>query len=253
MLTRRIIPCLDIDNGRVVKGTMFANLRDVGDPVDQASQYEQDGADEIVLLDVSATSQDRLASRRTIERIRSAISIPITVGGGVRSVVDVLSLLASGADKVSLNTAAVENPTLLSSLSSEVGTQCVVLALDAAAHPGTQPCWDVVTHSGKHKPGLDAVRWATRAQQLGAGEILLTSWDRDGTQSGYDLDLIRAIDTAVTIPIIASGGASSPTDMHLALDAGADAVLAASIFHDNMMTIRHVKNSLAALNVEVRP
>ncbi|MCL4221822.1 MAG: imidazole glycerol phosphate synthase subunit HisF [Phycisphaerales bacterium] len=251
MLTRRIIPCLDVRGGRVVKGVKFAGLRDVGDPVDHAKTYEQQGADELVMLDVSATPEDRETALETVRALRRALSIPLTVGGGVRGVETAERLLLSGADKVSMNTAAVTEPGLLTRLAERVGRQCVVLALDAAAWASGEG-WEVVTRSGAHRTGIDAVSWARQAEQGGAGEILLTSWDRDGTQEGYDLSLIAAISRAVRVPVIASGGASCPEHMARALDAGASAVLAASIFHEGRYTVEQVKQVLSQCGVEVR-
>ncbi len=251
MLTRRIIPCLDVRDGRVVKGVRFAGLRDAGDPVARATAYAEQGADELVILDVSATAEDRDACARTVSLVRKAIAVPITVGGGVRTIEHALRLLEAGADKVALNTAAVERPDLLRELADLVGTQCVVLALDAARQGGA--FWEVVTRSGRSRTGLDALEWAAQAQTLGTGEILLTSWDRDGTREGYDLPLLRAMSARVGIPIIASGGADSPAHMIEALESGADAVLAASIFHDNDTTVADVKRELAAAGLEIRP
>ena len=250
MLTKRVIPCLDIRNGRVVKGVRFANLRDAGDPVEQARQYESQGADEIVILDVSATSEGRTAARETVAEVRAALSIPLCVGGGVREVDDVLSLLRAGADKVGINTAGVARPQLLSELAERVGAQCVVISIDAAAREDGG--WEVVTHAGAKRPGIDALEWARQCEGLGVGEILLTSWDRDGTRQGYDTALISAMRQAVRTPIIASGGAATPAHMVDALQAGADAVLAASIFHDADMTVADVKSQLQQAGVEVR-
>ncbi|USN98786.1 MAG: imidazole glycerol phosphate synthase subunit HisF [Phycisphaeraceae bacterium] len=251
MLTRRIIPCLDVRDGRVVKGVRFQGLRDVGDPVEQASRYEEQGADELVILDVSATPEGRATAADTVAAVRELLSIPLTVGGGVRQVADAERLLAAGADKVGVNTAAVERPGILTELADRTGAQCVVLALDAARREGDEG-WEVVTRSGAHRTGLDAIAWARRAEQAGAGEILLTSWDRDGTGHGYDLELLAAISSAIRVPIIASGGASGVDHMREAFDAGADAVLAASIFHDGVMTVQQVKAMLAERGVEVR-
>lgn len=251
MLTRRVIPCLDVRGGRVVKGVKFAGLRDVGDPVEQATAYERQGADELVMLDVSATPDDRETAFETVRALRRALSIPLTVGGGVRGVETAERLLVAGADKVSVNTAAVSEPALLTRLADRVGRQCVVLALDAAARAGGEG-WEVVTLSGRQRTGLDAVAWARQAEQAGAGEILLTSWDRDGTREGYDLPLIAAIVGTVRVPVIASGGASSPEHMVQAFEAGASAVLAASIFHDGQYTVEQVKRDLSASGVEVR-
>ncbi len=252
MLTKRIIPCLDIRDGRVVKGVRFANLRDAGDPVEQARRYEAQGADELVMLDVSATSEGRTAALESVRAVRSVLSIPLSVGGGVRRVEDVLALLRAGADKVALNTAAVDKPKILRELSERVGAQCVVISIDAASRANPQAAWEVVTHAGMKRPGLDAVKWAQQCERLGVGEILLTSWDRDGTRHGYDTDLIGAIRKVVQTPIIASGGAATPEHMVEALRAGADAVLAASIFHDADMTVGDVKGTLQGAGVEVR-
>lgn len=251
MLTRRIIPCLDVRGGRVVKGVKFAGLRDVGDPVEQATAYERQGADEVVMLDVSATPEDRETGFETVRALRRALSIPLTVGGGVRGVETAERLLLAGADKVSVNTAAVNEPALLTRLAERVGRQCVVLALDAAACANGEG-WEVVTRSGVHRTGIDAVAWAGEAVHRGAGEILLTSWDRDGTRRGYDLALIAAIASVVRVPVIASGGASSAEHMAEAFEAGASAVLAASIFHEGQYTVAQVKQALSQCGVEVR-
>ncbi|MFG0243730.1 MAG: imidazole glycerol phosphate synthase subunit HisF [Phycisphaerales bacterium JB054] len=251
MLTRRLIPCLDVRDGRVVKGVRFSGLRDAGDPVEQATRYEQAGADELVMLDVSATPDGRKTALETVRALRAVLSIPLTVGGGVRTIDDALALLQAGADKVGVNTAAVEHPETISALATQVGAQCVVLAIDAA-RSSEGDGWLVVTRSGTNRTPLDAVEWARRGESLGAGEILLTSWDRDGTHSGYDLELLGAVCGSVRIPVIASGGASSAAHMAEAIEAGADAVLAASIFHDNRTTVREVKDQLAARGVEVR-
>jgi len=251
MLTRRLIPCLDVRDGRVVKGVRFSGLRDAGDPVEQATRYEQAGADELVMLDVSATPDGRKTALDTVRALRAVLSIPLTVGGGVRTIDDALALLQAGADKVGVNTAAVEHPETISALATRVGAQCVVLAIDAARSTEGDG-WLVVTRSGTNRTPLDAVEWARHGESLGAGEILLTSWDRDGTHSGYDLELLAAVCGSVRIPVIASGGASSAAHMAEAIEAGADAVLAASIFHDNTTTVREVKDQLAACGVEVR-
>jgi len=251
VLTKRIIPCLDIRAGRVVKGVRFSNLRDAGDPVELARRYEAEGADEIVMLDVSATAEGRAAARSTVESVRAALSIPLTVGGGVRSIGDALTLLSAGADKVGINSAAVERPEILEELAERVGRQCVVLAIDAAARDDA-PEWEVVTRSGERRTGIDCARWAIEAERLGAGEILLTSWDRDGTRSGYDLGLIRAVTNAVRLPVIASGGADTPEHMAEAFEMGADAALAASIFHESNITIGELKRMLSERGQEVR-
>ena len=250
MLTVRIIPCLDVRDGRVVKGIKFQGLRDAGDPAARAALYEQQGADELVMLDVSATPEQRATQAETVRAIRAVLSVPLTVGGGVRSIENASTLLDAGADKVGVNTAAVSNPALISDMAARFGRQCTILAIDAAARPdGT---WEVVTHSGTKRTGIDAVGWAREAADRGAGEVLLTSWARDGTRSGYACGLIAAIRAAVSIPIIASGGAASVPHLVEALQAGADAVLAASIFHDNEMTVADVKRAMATAGVEVR-
>lgn len=249
-LTRRIIPCLDVRDGRVVKGVQFSNLRDAGSPAALAALYEGQGADEIVVLDVSATPEGRATAVETVRGVREALSIPLTVGGGVRCSADAERLLEAGADKVAINTAAVARPELIRELSRRFGRQCTVLAIDAAATAENR--YEVVTHSGTHRTGLDAVQWAMKAVDLGAGEILLTSWDRDGTRAGYDLALIRAVASSVTVPVIASGGAATEDHLHDAIHAGADAVLAASIFHDGDRTVADVKRALAARGAAIR-
>lgn len=250
MLAPRMIPCLDVDGGRVVKGVKFQNLRDAGDPVTRSADYEGQGADEIVLLDVSATSEGRSNNLEMVARVRQAISIPLTVGGGIRSVDDARRLLEAGADRVGINTAAVDRPDLISEMSQLFGAQCVVVSVDAASD---QTGWHVMVNGGKTATGLNAVEWCGRAAKLGAGEILLTSWDRDGTGDGYDLGLIRETSRALTIPLIASGGANSSQDMIEAIDAGASAVLVASILHDSRTTVAHIKSDLAAAGIPVRP
>ena len=251
MLTRRIIPCLDIDNGRVVKGVKFANLRDAGDPVEQAKRYERDGADELVMLDVSATIGGRETALETVRAVRRELSIPLSVGGGVRTVKHALALLRAGADKVGVNSAAVENPLLLRELADRVGAQCVVLSIDAATRLDDRG-WDVVTRAGTNRTGIDAIGWAGKAEAMGAGEILLTSFDQDGTRAGYDTELLRAVRGVTTLPVIASGGADNANHMLDALNAGADAVLAASIFHDQDTTPKAIKQELRASGIEVR-
>jgi imidazoleglycerol phosphate synthase cyclase subunit len=252
MLTSRVIPCLDVKDGRVVKGVRFQGLRDAGSPTELAAAYEDQGADELVLLDVSATPEGRKTALHTVEAVRARLSIPLTVGGGVRSVEDAGALLDAGADKVSVNTAAVIAPGILSELAERFGRQCVVLALDAA-RPLTGAGFEVVIRSGKERTGKDAVDWAAQATERGAGEVLLTSWDRDGTRAGYDLPLISAVSARVSVPVIASGGASSAEHLLAALQAGADAVLAASIFHEGDTTVGALKRFLAEHGVEVRP
>ncbi|MCB9779072.1 MAG: imidazole glycerol phosphate synthase subunit HisF [Alphaproteobacteria bacterium] len=241
----RIVPCLDVRDGRVVKGIRFQGLRDAGDPVAQAARYAAQGADELVLLDVSATPDGRATAAETVAAVRAVLDVPLTVGGGIRQVADAERLLRAGADKVGVNSAAVARPALLGELSDRFGAQCVVLALDAARRQDGDG-WEVVVRSGKERTGIDAIAWAQQAEQLGAGEILLTSWDRDGTGEGYDLPLLAAIRAAVSVPVIASGGAAGPGHLSDALDAGADAVLAASIFHDGHTTVGAVKAALAS-------
>ena len=250
MLTVRIIPCLDVSHGRVVKGVRFQGLRDAGDPAERAWLYETQGADEIVILDVSATLEGRGHQLETVRRVRAGLSIPLTVGGGVRSELDALQLLEAGADKVSVNTAAVARPELLAEIAGRFGRQCCVLAIDAASRDGR---FEVLVKGGREGTGIDALHWAREGERRGAGEILLTSWDRDGTRSGYDLALTRAVAAAVRIPIIASGGADSAAHIAEAFAAGADAVLAASVFHDGDVTVGDVKLYLMEHGLEVRP
>lgn len=250
MLTRRIIPCLDVDAGRVVKGVKFANLRDAGDPAERAAAYEVQGADEIVVLDVSATPEGRHNAAETVARVRAVLRLPLTVGGGVRKPEDAARLLEAGADKVAVNTAAVTRPALLGEMSERFGRQCTVLAIDARA---VGQGWEVVIRSGKEPTGHDAVAWAVEAVARGAGEILLTSWDRDGTRAGYDTALVAAVSRAVEVPVIASGGASCAADLVSALEAGASAVLIASILHDGDTTVASLKDALAAAGHPVRP
>ena len=250
MLTARIIPCLDVSHGRVVKGVQFQGLRDAGDPAERAARYEDQGADEIVILDVSATPEARGNQVETVERVRRHLGIPLTVGGGIRTVDDARALLEAGADKVSVNTAAVHRPELLTEIAERFGRQCAVLAIDAA---GRGERFEVLIKGGREGTGIDAVLWAQEGTTRGAGEILLTSWDRDGTRAGYDLELTRAVADAVRVPVIASGGAATPAHLKQAFDAGAHAVLAASIFHDDDLTVGEVKRALAALGVHVRP
>jgi cyclase len=249
MLTSRIIPCLDVKNGRVVKGVRFQGLRDAGSPTELAHAYQEQGADEIVILDVAATDEQREAQKETIHAVRAVLAIPLTVGGGVRHVDDARRLLDAGADKVAVNTAAVMRPALLRELATEFGSQCTVLAIDARREGDR---YDVVVRAGKEGTGKDVVAWAREAAALGAGEILLTSWDRDGTREGYDLELLRAVSSSVPVHVIASGGAASPEHLIEAFRAGADAVLAASIFHDGEYTVGSIKDALAARGIEVR-
>ncbi|MFO1037466.1 MAG: imidazole glycerol phosphate synthase subunit HisF [Geminicoccaceae bacterium] len=250
MLTSRIIPCLDVSHGRVVKGVRFQGLRDAGDPAERAKLYEDQGADEIVILDVSATPEGRGHQHETVQRVREALSIPLTVGGGVRTEADALDLLEAGADKVSVNTAAVERPELLSEIAARFGRQCCVLAIDAAWRDGR---FEVLVKGGREGTGRDAIDWAVEAETRGAGEILLTSWDRDGTRSGFDLDLTGQVAKAVHLPVIASGGADSAEHIREAFAIGADAVLAASIFHDGDTTPFDIKLYLQEHGIRVRP
>ena len=249
-LASRVIPCLDIKDGRVVKGVRFQGLRDAGDPVECAHLYETQGADEIVLLDVSATPEGRAHALGTVRGVRAVVSIPLTVGGGVRLAEDAGRLLEAGADKVGVNTAAVERPALIDEIAGQYGTQCTVLAVDAAS---TGLGWEVVVASGRDRTGIDVVEWCRKATAMGAGEILLTSWDRDGTREGYDLDLIAAVSDAVTVPVIASGGANGPGHLIDALRVGASAALVASILHDADTTVGALKSALSGAGILVRP
>ena len=251
MLAKRVIPCLDVHAGRVVKGTNFVDLRDAGDPVEIARRYDEQGADELTFLDITASSDERDTIVHVVEKVAEQIFIPLTVGGGVRTVEDVRRLLNAGADKVSINTAAVNDPQLIREASSKVGSQCIVAAIDAKQKAPGQ--WEVFTHGGRKGTGLDAVEWALRLESLGAGEILLTSMDRDGTNIGFDLELTRAVADAVHIPVIASGGAGSLEDLADGVSIGhADAVLAAGIFHFGKYTVREVKEFMRLRGIEVR-
>ncbi len=250
MIYKRFIPCLDLKDGRVVKDVQFSDIRDAGDPVECAIRYQQQGADEISLLDISATPEAKCTCYKTISAIRKELSIPITAGGGLRSVEDARALLLAGADKVVVNSAAVARPELIQELAKAFGKQCVVLALDAIRKDS---CWKAMTQSGAKQEKLCALAWAKQAADLGAGEILLTSFDRDGTGEGYDLDLIAAIRQQVSVPIIASGGARTAKHLSEAIDAGADALLAASILHDSITTIGQLKTELKQLGKRVRP
>lgn len=255
-LAVRVIPCLDVDEGRVVKGVNFENLRDAGDPVELAARYDAEGADELTFLDVSASKAGRGTMLEVVRRTAEQVFIPLTVGGGVRSVADVRELLRAGADKVSVNTAAIKDPDLIALLSRTFGAQCIVLSVDARRVPADgepQPSgFEVTTHGGTRSAGIDAIEWARRGAELGAGEILLNSMDADGTKDGFDLELLRAVRAAVSVPVIASGGAGKAADFPPAVAAGADAVLAASIFHFGEVTIGEVKDALAAAGQEVR-
>ncbi|MBP6553735.1 MAG: imidazole glycerol phosphate synthase subunit HisF [Vitreoscilla sp.] len=253
MLAKRIIPCLDVDNGRVVKGVNFLSLRDAGDPVEVAKRYNDEGADEITFLDITASSDNRDTILHVIERVASQVFIPLTVGGGVRAVADVRRLLNAGADKASINTAAVTNPDLVNEASSFFGSQAIVVAIDAKAVNADNSRWEVFTHGGRKETGLDAVEWARNMQARGAGEILLTSMDRDGTKIGFNLPLTRAISEAVDIPVIASGGVGNVQHLVEGVKQGkADAVLAASIFHFGEVSIREAKLAMQQAGIEVR-
>jgi imidazole glycerol-phosphate synthase subunit HisF len=251
MLAKRIIPCLDIRDGRVVKGIHFVNLRDAGDPVEQARIYDAAGADELVFLDISATPEGRATVVDMVRQVAGQVHMPLAVGGGIRTAADMRRMLLAGADKVSVNSAAVRSPSLLSEGAELFGSQCIVLAIDArCVQPGK---WEVYVDGGRTPTGIDALEWAARGVALGAGEILLTSMDRDGTQAGYDLELTRAVVEAVNVPVIASGGAGKVEDFARVLIEGkADAALAASLFHDGLMQIPALKRELRALNVPVR-
>jgi len=250
VLTRRIVPCLDVAEGRVVKGVRFQGLRDAGDPVELARAYAERGADELVFLDITATRDDEPTAARLAEAVARAVAIPFTVGGGLRSVGDMRRVLDAGADKVAINTAAVRRPELVAEAAARFGAQAVVVAIDATRRAST---WTVLVTAGTEPAGLDAVAWARRAAELGAGELLLTSFDRDGTKQGFDLDLLRAVCAAVRIPVIASGGAGTIEHFAEAFEAGAAAALAASLFHYDELSIPELKRGLAARGVPVRP
>ena len=252
MFTKRIIPCLDCKNGRVVKGTNFVNLRDAGDPVEVAAAYDKAGADEVVFLDITATSDDRNTTVDLVRRVAEKVFIPFTVGGGIRTVEDFRTLLREGADKISINSAAINNPTLISDAADKFGSQCVVVAIDAKRRNDGKG-WDVYRSGGRINTGLDAIEWAKKVYELGAGEILLTSMDCDGTKAGYDIELTRHITDVVNIPVIASGGAGTMEHFADAFEkANADAVLAASLFHYKEMEIIDLKKYLAGRNIPVR-
>lgn len=252
-LAKRIIPCLDVTAGRVVKGVNFVELRDAGDPVEIARRYDEQGADELTFLDITASSDDRDLILSVIEAVASQVFIPLTVGGGVRKVEDVRRLLNAGADKISINTSAITNPQLVADAAARFGSQAIVVAIDAKAVSPNNDRWEVFTHGGRNATGLDAVEWALKMQQMGAGEILLTSMDRDGTKIGFNLPLTRAISDAVDIPVIASGGVGNLQHMVEGVTEGhADAVLAASIFHFGEYTVRQAKEAMHAAGIEVR-
>jgi cyclase len=251
-LAVRVIPCLDVDAGRVVKGINFQELRDAGDPVELARIYDAEGADELTFLDISASHEGRATTMEIVSRTAEEVFIPLTVGGGVGSVEDVDRLLRAGADKIAVNTAAIHRPELVAEIADRFGSQVLVLSVDARRAPGTASGFEVTTHGGRKSAGLDAIEWAVRAAELGAGEILLNAMDADGTQDGFDLELIRAVRREVTIPVIASGGAGAAEHFAPAVDAGADAVLAATVFHFGTLRIADVKQSLASAGHPVR-
>ena len=252
MLAKRIIPCLDVDQGRVVKGVNFVGIRDAGDPVEIAKRYNDAGADEITFLDITASHEERDTTFRTVEQIASEVFIPLTVGGGVRSLDDIRRLLNAGADKVSINTAAITNPTLVADAAARFGSQCIVVAMDVKS-TGRDSRYELFTHGGRRETGLEAVAWAKKMVTLGAGELLLTSMDRDGTQDGYDLEITQRISSAVTVPVIASGGVGNLDHLVDGLTrGGADAVLAASIFHFGTFTVAEAKAHLAKAGIAVR-
>ncbi|MEE9157018.1 MAG: imidazole glycerol phosphate synthase subunit HisF [Gammaproteobacteria bacterium] len=254
-LAKRIIPCLDVDAGRVVKGVRFVDIRDAGDPVEVAKRYDEQGADELAFLDITASSEERETLVHVVEAVASQVFIPLTVGGGIRTVEDIRGLLNAGADKVSINTAAVENPGFIAEAAKRFGSQCIVVAIDAKQVEPKEnaPRWEVFTHGGRRATGIDAVLWARKMVKQGAGEILLTSMDRDGTRNGFDLNLTRAVSEAVSVPVIASGGVGCLEHLVEGVTQGkADAVLAASIFHFGEHTVREAKEVMAARGIEVR-
>jgi len=251
MLTKRIIPCLDVKDGRVVKGINFLNLRDAGDPAETAAAYDAQGADEVVFLDITASADSRDTQLSWVRNVASTLFIPFTVGGGIRTTDDFKAILREGADKISVNSAALMNPDLISDAAMKFGSQCVVVAIDAKKREGSDG-WTVYKNGGRVDMGIDAVEWAVKAEKLGAGEILLTSMDADGTKAGYDLELTKAIASSVNIPVIASGGAGSCKDFYDAIEVGASAVLAASLFHYKELTIKEVKDYLKEQGVSVR-
>lgn len=252
MLAKRIIPCLDVKDGRVVKGVHFVNLRDAGDPVEQARIYDEMGADELVFLDITASPEGRKTTANMVRSVADEIFLPLTVGGGIRTVEDMRAILLAGADKVSINTAAVKNPEILSAGAERFGSQCIVLAIDAKRQP--EDWWEVYTHGGRTPTGIDALEWAKRGVSLGAGEILLTSMDADGALAGYDIHLTKAVSDIVNVPIIASGGAGSLEHFaHVLTEGNADAALAASLFHDKVMTVGQVKRYLIDQDIPIRP
>lgn len=254
MLTKRVIPCLDVHEGRVVKGVNFVDLRDAGDPVELAAVYDREGADELVFLDITATHEERPYMLDVASRTAEEVFIPYTVGGGMRSAADIRAMLSAGCDKISVNSAAVASPELVSQMAGVYGSQCIVVAIDARRIPGSSPGrWEVFVAGGRTNTGIDAVAWAREVERRGAGEILLTSMDRDGTKDGFDIDLTRAVSSAINIPVIASGGAGELEHFaEIVLEADADAVLAASVFHFGEFTIRQVKENMRSHGVPVR-
>jgi cyclase len=251
-LSVRVIPCLDVDAGRVVKGINFKELRDAGDPVELAATYDKEGADELTFLDISASHEGRATTLEIVTRTAEQVFIPLTVGGGIRSVEDVDRMLRAGADKIAVNTAAIVRPELIAEIADRFGNQVLVLSVDARRAPGTDSGFEVTTHGGRKSAGLDAIEWAARAVALGAGEILLNAMDADGTEDGFDIDLIKAVRSEVTVPVIASGGAGKAEHFPPAVDAGADAVLAATIFHFGKVRIGEVKQALSGAGAPVR-
>ncbi|VAX12090.1 Imidazole glycerol phosphate synthase cyclase subunit HisF [hydrothermal vent metagenome] len=254
-LAKRIIPCLDVDNGRVVKGVQFVDIRDAGDPVEVARRYDEQGADELTFLDITASSDNRETMVHVVEEVAAQVFIPLTVGGGIRTVEDIRRMLNAGADKVGINTAAVFNPEFVREAAEKFGSQCIVVAIDAkrVSADGEEPRWEIFTHGGRKPTGIDAVEWAEKMVDYGAGEILLTSMDRDGTKIGFDLELTRAISEAVRVPVIASGGVGSLDHLVAGVKEGkADAVLAASIFHFGEYTVEQAKRRMAEQGIEVR-
>ena len=251
-LAVRVIPCLDVDAGRVVKGINFKELRDAGDPVELAATYDKEGADELTFLDISASHEGRATTLEIVTRTAEQVFIPLTVGGGIRSVDDVDRMLRAGADKIAVNTAAIDRPELIAEIADRFGNQVLVLSVDARRAPATDSGFEVTTHGGRKSAGLDAIEWAVRAAELGAGEILLNAMDADGTEDGFDIDLIKAVRSEVTVPVIASGGAGKADHFPPAVDAGADAVLAATIFHFGKVRIGEVKQALSGAGAPVR-
>ncbi len=252
-VAKRVIPCLDVDKGRVVKGVNFVNIKDAGDPVEIAKRYDDQGADELTMLDITASSESREITYKTVESIAGQVFIPLTVGGGVRNTEDIKRLLRSGADKVSINTAAVENPDFIKEASDKFGSQCIVVAVDAKATDNASSSWEVVTYGGRKRTGMDVIDWVNKVQENGAGEILLTSMDRDGTKQGFDNNLTKAVSSSVPIPVIASGGVG--TLQHLVdgiKEGGAEAVLAASIFHYSEFSIQEAKEAMLKSGLEIR-